>query len=145
MEAKSILVSVNGTKTDEAVIRLACDLAKTTKCEIHVTYVIQLKRTVPLNEEVKAEVVLGDEILNAAERCAQNYGHEITTDLLQARGVGPALVNEAIERDVDLIIIGTEYKTHFGEFTVGDIGSYVLRHALCRVILMREPASAKIE
>ena len=139
MEIKRILVPVNGSKSDEDVIQLACKLAKRNKGRVYVTYVIQLERTLPLDAEVKSEVDKGEEALAKAEAVAQECDFEINTDLLQARAVGPALVNEAAERNVDLILIGIGYKTRFGEFSVGDIVPYVLKHALCRVMVLREP------
>lgn len=139
MDFKKILVPVNGTKSDEDVLKLAFKLAKLNKGEIYVTYVIQLERTLPLDAEVKTEVDKGEEALSRAEALAQECDHEIFTDLLQARAVGPALVNEAAERHADLIIIGISYKTRFGEFSAGEIVPYVLKHALCRVMVVREP------
>ncbi|HAZ31926.1 MAG TPA: universal stress protein [Dehalococcoidia bacterium] len=141
MEFKRILVPVNGSKVDDDVIQLACQLARRSKGKVYVTYVIQLERTLSLDMEVKSEVDRGEEALDAAECCAENCDYEVITDLLQARAVGPALVTEAAERSVDLIIIGLDYKTHFGEFSLGDIVPYVLKNALCRVILLREPVS----
>lgn len=132
---------VNGSKVDDDVIQLACQLARRTKGKVYVTYVIQLERTLSLDVEVKSEVDRGEEALDAAECCAENCDYEVITDLLQARAVGPALVNEAAERSIDLIIIGLDYKTRFGEFSLGDIVPYVLKNALCRVILLREPVS----
>jgi nucleotide-binding universal stress UspA family protein len=144
MEFKRILVPVNGSKVDNDVIQLACQLARRSKGKVYVTYVIQLERTLSLDVEVKSEVDRGEEALAAAECCAENCDYEVISDLLQARAVGPALVNEAAERSVDLIIIGLDYKTRFGEFSLGDIVPYVLKNAPCRVILLREPASSKV-
>ena len=138
MEFKKILVAINGTKIDEEVIQLACSLAKKHRGKVFVTYVIQLERTLPLDTEVNSAVQKAEETLDAAECCAEKCDYEINTDLLQARAVGPALVNESVERGVDLILIGMNYKTKFGEFSLGDIAPHVLKHASCHVILMRE-------
>ncbi|MCL0060738.1 universal stress protein [Dehalococcoidia bacterium] len=143
MEFKRILVPVNGSKVDDDVIQLACQLARRSKGKVYVTYVIQLERTLSLDVEVKSEVDRGEEALDAAECCAENCDCEVITDLLQARAVGPALVNEAAERSIDLIVIGLGFKTRFGEFSLGDIVPYVLKNAPCRVILLREPVSLR--
>ena len=145
MEFKRILVPISGSRTDDDVIQLACQLAKASKGKVFVTYVIQLERTLPLDAEIRSEVDRGEESLDAAECCAQNCGYEVSTDLLQARAVGPALVNEATERGADLIILGIGYKTRYGEFSLGDIAPYVLKHSLCRVMVVREPVSLKAE
>jgi nucleotide-binding universal stress UspA family protein len=144
MEFKRILVPVNGSKVDDNVIQLACQLARRSRGKVYVTYVIQLERTLSLDVEVKSEVDRGEEALDAAECCAEKCDYEVSTDLLQARAVGPALVNEAVERSIDLIVIGLDYKTRFGEFSLGEVVPYVLKNAPCPVIVLREPVSPKV-
>jgi nucleotide-binding universal stress UspA family protein len=46
-------------------------------------------------------------------------------------------VDEAIERDVDGILLGIEYKRPLGEFQMGWTSRYVLRNAPCQVMLCR--------
>lgn len=138
MEFKKILVAINGTRTDEEIIPIACDLAKKHKGTVLVSYVIHMERTLPLDAEVKEAVDKAEEALSTAECCAENCNYEISTDLLQARAIGPALIDEAVERNVDLIIIAMEYETRFGEFTLGEIAPYVLKNAPCHVLLWRE-------
>ncbi|GAI70253.1 unnamed protein product, partial [marine sediment metagenome] len=72
------------------------------------------------------------------ESIAEEQGCKIETELLQAREVAPAIVDEAIEREVDLILIGVTYKRRFGEFSLGDVVPYVLKNAPCRVILYHQ-------
>ncbi len=109
-----ILVPVNGSPTDDEAIRLASITAKRYKARVLAIYVIEVKRTLPLDAEIQ-------------------------TELLQAREVGPAIVEEAIERNVDVIIMGLPYKRRFGEFSLGTTALYVLKNAPCRVWVLREP------
>jgi nucleotide-binding universal stress UspA family protein len=51
--------------------------------------------------------------------------------------VGTAIVDEALEREVDLIVMGIGYKRKFGEFDMGHTAPYVLKNAPCRVWLAR--------
>ncbi len=139
MGYKKILVPINGTKVDEEVIGLACRLAKISKAEIYAAYVIELERSLPLDAEVASEVEKGEKALDMAEKIARSYNYGVETDLLQARDVGPALLDEALERKVDLIIIGLSYKTRFGEFSLGSTVPYLLKNAPCRVMIYREP------
>jgi Universal stress protein family len=46
-------------------------------------------------------------------------------------------VDEALEREVDLIVMGIGYKRKFGEFDMGHTAPYVLKNAPCRVWLAR--------
>ncbi len=62
-------------------------------------------------------------------------------DIIQARDVGPAIVEEAVEREADLIIIGLTQKRRVGSCSVGNVIPHVLKEAPCRVLLSREPIS----
>ena len=145
MRSGKILVPVNGEKTDEETIKLACTLAKREKGKIHVVYVIKVIRSLPLEAEINPEIRRGEEVLDRAERIAGGEDCEIETELLQAREIGPAIVDEAAERAVDLIIVGISYKMRFGEFSLGDTLPYILKNAPCRVLVWREPASSERE
>ena len=60
--------------------------------------------------------------------------------LLQARDVGAALVDEATERDADLLVLGLPYRKRFGgDFAIGRTIPYVLKNAPCAVWVVREP------
>jgi len=138
-DAVKILVPVKGTKADEETIKLACSLAKNKKSKVYVAYVIEVDRCLPLDAEIEPEVKRGEELLNHAERIAEEQDCEVETDLLQAREAGPAIVDEAIERGVSLIVMGIEYKKQFGEFSLGETIPHVLKNAPCRVLVCREP------
>jgi nucleotide-binding universal stress UspA family protein len=135
MEFKNILVPVIGTKADDEAIRLACRLAKKDKGKIWAVYVVTVRRTLPLDAEIESELRQAEEILEHAESVAEEDDYELETDLLQAREAGPTIVDEAVERQVDLILIGIEYKRRFGQFSLGSVVPYVLKNAPCRVIL----------
>ena len=130
-----ILVPVSGTKADDEAIKLACVLAKKTKGKIWAVYVITVKRTLPLDAELDADMKEGEEILNHAEAIAEEQEYEIETDLLQAREAGPTIIDEAVDHEINLILIGTEYKRNFGQFSMGSVIPYVLRNAPCRVLV----------
>ena len=49
------------------------------------------------------------------------------------------MVDEAIERGVDLITMGVGYEKKFGEFNLGETIPYVLKNAPCWVLVCREP------
>ena len=138
MEFPRILIPVAGTEADEEAIRLACRLAKRNKGKIWAVYVIAVERTLPLDAEIEPEVRKAEGILDHAETIAEEEDYELETDLLQAREAGPTIVDEAVERGVDLILMGVKYKTRFGQFSLGSVVPYVLKNAPCRVILFHQ-------
>lgn len=140
MEFLKFLVPVSGDKADEQAVRLACTLARRSKGMLYVVYVIEVKRSLPLDTESEPEAQKGEEVLARAGRIADTLDCPVETELLQAREVGPAIVDEAVERSVDVIVMGINYKRRFGEFDMGRSVPYVFKNAPCRVLLWREPS-----
>ncbi len=137
---KSILVPVNGSEASLMAVEFACGLAKRNRGKVHVVYVIEVRRSLPLDADLVADAQRGEEILSMAEMAAKRQDSEVEGDLLQARDAGHAIVDEAVERQVDAIILGVPFRRPFGEFELGKVPSHVLKTAQCEVILLRMPA-----
>jgi len=135
VEFTKILVPVSGTEADGEAMRLACRLAKKNKAKIWVVCVVEVKRSLPLDAEIESEIKKAENILDHMESVAEEQDYEVETDLLQAREAAPSIVDEAVERGVDLILMGVTYKKHFGQFSLGNVVPYVLKNAPCHVIL----------
>ena len=133
-----ILVPVADNPADDEAVRLACNLAKKNKGEIYIVYVITVKRALPLDAEIAPEIQKAEKILDHAEGIAEEQNYNIDTDVLQAREAGPAIVDEAVEKGVELIIMGITYKKRFGQFSLGSAVPYVLKNAPCKVILFHQ-------
>jgi len=138
MDFHRILVPVAGTAADDEALRMACFLAKKNKAKVWVVYIIILKRSLPVDAEVEAEIKQGEEILDHMETVAEEADYQIETDLLQSREAGPTIVDEAMGHSVDLIIMGIKYKRRLGQFSLGNVVPYVLKNASCRVMLYQQ-------
>ena len=138
MEFQKILVPVIGTEADEETIKLACRLAKRYKSKVLSIYVIKIKRALPIDAEIESEIQKAEGVLDFAEGVAEEQDYEIDTDVVQARDAGPAIIDEAVERGSNLILMGIKYKTHFGQFSLGHVVPYVLQNAPCPVILYQQ-------
>jgi nucleotide-binding universal stress UspA family protein len=154
MEYTKILVPVVGGKADEETMRLACRLAKKDKekdrdkdkekdkekgrTRMWAVSVVAIKRALPLDAEIDSEIRRAEDILDKVQSVAEEEGLEIETDVLQAREVGPAIVDEAVERGVNLIVMGITYKRQFGQFSLGSVVPYVLKNSPCPVILYQQ-------
>ena len=75
---------------------------------------------------------------DGAERIAEGYGVAVAGELVQARQTGHAIVDEAVERNVDLVILGIGYNRPYGRFELGSEAKYVLEHASAPVWLIRD-------
>jgi nucleotide-binding universal stress UspA family protein len=138
-DIKTIIVPVQGAPDDDAAIHLACLLARRNKAQVYAVYVIEVPRTLPLEADLPEEEQRAEDVLQRAEIVAEDLGVEIEGELLQARFAGAAVVDEAVDKQANLIIIGLTYRTRFGEFSLGRTSGYVLKNAPCRVWLCRDP------
>jgi len=139
---RRILVPVNGSELDEEMVRLAAATAKRVAAQLIIVYVIVVKRTLPLDVTQEDEVTTAEQVVERAEKAAAEFEVEYTSEILQARATGPAIVDEAVERDTDLIVMGITYRKRFGEFYLGQTTPYVLKNAPCRVWVAREANAA---
>lgn len=139
MEFHKILVPVAGNEADVEALRLAIRLARKEKGKVWSVYVITIKRALPLNAEIKPEIEKAEGIMDNMETIAEEEEeYEVDTDILQARDAGPAIIDEAVERGVDLILMGVKYKKRFGQFSLGSVVPYVLKNSPCPVILYHQ-------
>lgn len=137
MKIEKILIAVTGDPTDQDVLLMATTLARRFTATIYAIYVIEVKRSLPINAEVGPEIEKGEGLLDEVERCCEDAQITVETALLQAREVGPAIVDEAVERGVDGILLGISQRKRPSEGDLGAAASYVLRNAPCRVWLSR--------
>src|SRR5215211_1948910 len=136
-----ILVPVNGTASDERVMTVVSELAHEDQISITLIYVVEVSQSMPLDHELLAEIDRGEVILQRAEKIAMTRPHHkltsVTSDLLQARSAGAAIVEEAIERRADAIVIAAKNHTVHGKVTMGETVNYILKNAPCEVITVR--------
>lgn len=135
----SILVAVSGETSDEEAVRLACHLLNSGKGDLYVVYVIEVGRGLPVDAEVSPATARAEEVLKHMEEVALPFKCNIQAELLQSRRAGPAVVQEAVDKQVDAIVLGVGYHEVYGSFSLGETAPYLLRTAPCRVILWRDP------
>ena len=140
---RRVLVPVSGGDSDEQAVRLACSLVKK-KGTVYLFNVLEVARDLPLDAPPQADVERSDALLERMERVGHSEKRNVETEAVQAREAGPTVVNEAIERSVDAIVMGVDYSAARGEFELGPAVNYVLRRAHCQVWLSRGPAPAEL-
>ncbi len=138
-KADRILIPVKGDSAGEAAFRLACGLSKESKSKLFALYVIEVEHELPVDAELGDKTAESEAILERIEAVSQEERCPVEADFVQARHAGPAIVQVAVDKRVDLVLLGIPFKRHFGSFTLGEATSYVLKNAPCPVILWREP------
>jgi len=100
MGASSVLVAVQGERSDDEAVKLACELINSPKGKLHIVYVIEVERGFPVDAEIAPATAKGEEILKHMEEVAKSYKCKPEAELVQARQAGAAVVREAVEKDV---------------------------------------------
>ena len=134
------VVALSGHPNGQRLVKLVGELARAHKAEVIGVHVIEIDWTMPLDMDIAGRSDEIQQILDLAEGTAESVGVTLEPVLLQARDVGAALVDEAVEREADLLVIGLAYRTKFGgDFAMGRTIPYVLKNAPCAVWVVREP------
>jgi nucleotide-binding universal stress UspA family protein len=133
---QNILVPVVATEASLDAVMVAALMARGKKGRVYVTHVIEVNRSLPLNAELEAEARRGEQLIRRAEEMAlHDAGYPVTGTLLQAREAGPAIVDEALDHEIDAIIVGV------APAAVGRPGhtvDYLLKYATCSVWVVRQ-------
>ena len=132
-----LLVPLDGSEAAYQALGAACDIARLHRASVSSLYVIEVPRTLPLDADLDRDFDRGEAILSRAEEVARD--HKVARDgaMCQARQAGHAVVDEAIERNTDAIVVGVGYERPYGRFRLGRLPQYVLAHAPCEVWLFR--------
>ena len=134
------VLALNGGPTDVRIVKLVATLAKPLKAELLAVHVVEIDWTLPLDANVAGGSEEAQRVLDLAEAVAEHSKQHMEPILLQARDVGAALVDEATEREADLLVVGLPYRKRFGgDFAIGRTIPYVLKNAPCTVWVVRDP------
>ena len=135
---KTALVPVTGNPLDGEAVALACDLVRPSKGRVWVLYVIEVPRRLPLDAEIESQSAEGERVLQEMEQIGKQHKCKVEGEIVQARALGVAVVDEAVQRSADLIVASTSYEEHFGMPTLGEVVPYLLKYSPCRVVVYRD-------
>src|SRR6266852_6113473 len=112
MQPKRVLVALAGTSADPDII--------------------------PLDAVMEQELDRGEELLESAKKIADEAGLALETELLQARDAAAAIVDTAVERKCDLIVVAMPFRKRLGRVYVGRTVQNVYVNAPCAVLAYRQ-------
>ena len=132
-------MGLNGGPTDALVVKFGCELGRGRDVELTALHVVEVDWRHDLDEQIAGSSEIAAETLDMAEGIAERHRVKLRTELLQARNVGAALVDEAVELGADVILLGLPYRKRFGgDFAIGNTVPYVFQNAPCAVLVIRE-------
>ncbi len=119
---------------------LACRIARREGAVIHAMTVVEVPRGLPITDVRDELAMQADEWLADIEGVAKKLEVQCELVIVQSREAGPAIVDEAESWEADLIVLGVPYREKFEDFQLGRTASYVLHHAACQVLMLRDRA-----
>ncbi len=141
-----VVVALNGGPCDDRIVRIVVETGRAMKAEVVAIHVVEIDWTLPLDANVAERSESAQRVLDTAETVAEHLHGTITPVLVQARDVGAAIVDEAVERAADLLVVGLPYRKRFGgDFAIGRTVPYILKNAPCAVWVVREPMPGEIQ
>jgi len=141
---KRILVPVDGSSATDNAFRWACQIAKHSKAELHAIYVEEVPLEFTLDAKFTSEDNPGEHILHNIESIADQEKYKVKAQLLRARHTAPAIVLDADERNMEMIILGLPSHITFMSSGISNVSRYLLDHSPCQVVIWRERAAEKI-
>jgi APA family basic amino acid/polyamine antiporter len=133
-----IMVPVLGAKLDHSAMVLACKVAAERGAQIVAAGVLEVPQSLPLHAEMgELEVNLNAQ-LDVARTIGDEFGVEVITRVLRTRRAELAVLQEAIRRETQLIVLGVSPRRHLGLSLVGRTNERIMRKSPVRVMIVRE-------
>lgn len=136
-EVGRYLVPLDGSQAAYAALAATCDIARLNHADVGALFVIEVPRVLPLDADMPSDFERGEGVLTQAEQVGRDHKVKVDASVCQARQAGHAVVDEAIQDEVDAIVVGIDYQRPYGRFRLGRLPEYVLANAPCEVWLLR--------
>lgn len=124
-------------ETTDRTVALAAQMARHRNGNVEVLAVLEVPFTLPLDARVEEDERHALELLDCAESVAMQSATKLKKRILKARNAGAAIVREAEEKAVDLIIIAnTPVRVRGNVQQIDPVAEYVMRNAPCEVLVL---------
>ena len=139
-EFRRILVPMKVGDIGEEMVATAIALAKEHGAEIEAITVVRVPRQFELEGPLPPDVAdRVDASLDEARLLGEDHGVEVHTDVVRARSIGHAIVEEATARRADLIVVGSSPRWRRQSRFFSPTVDFVLRNAPCEVLVVAFP------
>ena len=146
MEKPKVMVALRDSETAGSLTSLACQMAGLAGTNVIALHVIEVPPGLPIDVMDPVFERPGQQVLSLARQVASNnFSMRISTKLLKARNAGEAIVGEATEAGVDLLVIGYHHNHGLAEKLLGSTVQHVTHHAPCRVLVQVPPPKSKAQ
>jgi basic amino acid/polyamine antiporter, APA family len=141
-EFHHILVPLKLGEIGEEMVATAIAIASERGSTVEALYVIPVPRELPLEAPLTAEVEERARVtLEEARLLGEDHGVVVAGRMVRARSIGPAIVDEARDREADLIVLGSSPRWRREARFFSPTVDHVLRYAPCEVLVVAFPQS----
>jgi nucleotide-binding universal stress UspA family protein len=138
-EYRRILVPVKLGLIGVEVFATALRLAEELGASITAIHVVPVPLDQPLDAALYEEEERAASSLAEAKLLAAEHGVEVDAEVVRARTIGAAVIEHALERGADLIVMGSSPRWRRQSRLFGPTVDYVLRKAPCEVMVIAYP------
>jgi len=135
----SILVPLKLGPIGEEMVATAVKLAQESGASVWALHVVRVPMERPLEEELPDEEESAAAALAEAQLLGSDHGVEVKGKTVRARSIGDAIVSQAKELGVDLIVLGSAPKWRRQSRFFSPTVEYVLKKAPCEVLVVAFP------
>jgi APA family basic amino acid/polyamine antiporter len=133
---RTIVVPVLRTPESEEALFAAARLAADRRSRIALVNVIEVPLERPLDAAMEEAEHEAERVLDSAEALLETYGVRTVTRVIRARAAGSAIVEDALARQAELIVVGApRTRIRRGKPIFGRTVDYVLKHSPIRVLV----------
>ncbi len=137
---RNIMVALTDTAIDQEAIAVACKAARKHNGEVYGVYGIVVPFRLALDDDMATETAAANHALDRAKSVADQMKVHLDTEIIHTRHFGQSLIQEALDHDCALIVLGVSYQIGVnGQFSLSETADYVLRNAPSRIWLVRGP------
>lgn len=140
-KSQKFLVAVNETPHSQAAFRWACRVARERRARLFAIHVVEVPLAYSLDTQVLEHWQKGEQVVREIEAIGgEEKYRRPEIRCVRARRAGAAIVQEAEEREMDLVIAGEARRSGVDAGLMSYTSNYIFQHAPCQVLLWREPA-----
>jgi basic amino acid/polyamine antiporter, APA family len=139
-ELERILVPMKLGDIGEEMVATAIALARESDAEIEAITVVRVPRRFELEGDLPPDVAARvDASLEEARALGADHGVDVHGEVVRARSIGHAIVEEAERRGSDLIVLGSSPRWRRQSRFFSPTVDFVLRNAPCEVLVVAFP------
>ncbi len=138
-----VAIAHDGSNRANEAVEKTLSMGLPADTEISVVSVIQHPALLP--EDIPYDLQLAEEVgvaLDVSVKRLQSQFSAVNKFILEELHIGGSITNFASDHDIDLIVVGDTGRSEISRFFIGSVSRFILHHATCSVLLVRQPRKA---